>query len=92
MSRVALLGGRRQKVRFLAGITLGPRRSCAGMLDRLMIRTRRILGALPPAVVEQIAQANAVPLYGLRQALAAAGGFRGRREPSPRAGPPSSPP
>jgi predicted TIM-barrel fold metal-dependent hydrolase len=53
--------------RFLAGIDLwAPALFAPAMLDRLMTWTRRILGELPPAAAEQIAQANAVRLYRLQ--------------------------
>ncbi len=53
--------------RFLAGIDLwAPALFAPAMLDRLMTWTRRILGEIPPAAAEQIAQANAARLYRLR--------------------------
>jgi predicted TIM-barrel fold metal-dependent hydrolase len=52
--------------RAMAGIDLwAPRLFAPAMLDRLMIWTRRILGALPPDVAERVAHRNAARLFRL---------------------------
>ncbi len=52
--------------RFVMGIDVwAPRLFEPAMLDRLMKWTRRVLGELPPDVVEQVAYRNAAKLYRL---------------------------
>lgn len=53
--------------RFMMGVDVwAPRLFEPAMLDRLLTWTRRVLGALPPAVAERVAFGNAAALYRLK--------------------------